>query len=196
MIVIRQKEFNSKAQKARRRNWDIQQGLSQSKETNATSQAKMIGEEKTKNLLDRYTRNTKTKVEGAIKTFLGDIGGKKVTRTLAKDRKDLENMERARKLVNEGRKVSRDSGPLWSSERNVNDHINEKGQNGVRFHNSKSDIEYALKNSKNKQYLKKQRINNLKAAGAVAATVGTVAGIGYGIKKAVDKNKKENGKEK
>ena len=26
MIVIRQKEFNSKAQKARRRNWDIQQG--------------------------------------------------------------------------------------------------------------------------------------------------------------------------
>ena len=39
-------------------------------------------------------------------------------------------------------------------------------------------------------------VKNLKTAGKVGIGVAGAAGIGYGIKKAVDKNKKENGKEK
>lgn len=194
MIIIRQKEFNSKEQKARRRKYDLEQAMKQKNKTEALSQAEMLGEGKTKDLLDRYTKNTKTREEGAMNTFLGKIRGKKVTRTLARDRKDLEAMEKARKLVNEGRQASRKiNDDYWSS--NVNEHINTK-EAGSKYHNWKSDYERALKNSKNKHYLRKERINNLKAAGALAAITGGAVAAGIGAKKLVDKKKSKKSERK
>ena len=50
--------------------------------------------------------------------------------------------------------------------------------------------------SSTKKVAGQKLVKNLKTAGKVGIGVAGAAGIGYGIKKAVDKNKKENGKEK
>ena len=99
-----QKEFNSKAQKARRRKYDYQQGLNHgylrsSKEDvlNAQSQAKIIGEKKTNELLDYSTKNTKTN-----KNFFS-----KDTTISVKNKKQADEIKRAEDLIRAGRSGSR-----------------------------------------------------------------------------------------
>ena len=101
---LEQREFNSKAQKLRRRKWDIEQGLGSDKTSSfaptsltdrtmtglekklqgeAISQAKQLGKEKTIDLLDKSTKNTKTSKDGFFKTRT----------TIATTRQELKEME-------------------------------------------------------------------------------------------------------
>ena len=107
-----QKEFNSKAQKAMRRKWDLEQAMdahSYQDEENlkiqkAKSQDFMLGRKKTNELIDKATKQTKTEDE----KMLGiTVGKKHVLR--GKDKKEVEEMENATNLLRAGRKRSKDT---------------------------------------------------------------------------------------
>ena len=252
MIVIRQKEFNSKAQKARRRNWDIQQGKdvvetwnnnsidpsarfherADPKKSNA--QFKMLGEEKTKELIDEATKkNRSSKSKGGL------FGLSKGPRQYVgvSNQKEAEKLKQAEDIVALGRERSRMSAShedalldknsaaykkAKKNRNNLNDIIN-SGEGGTTRmeeykYTTEDNIKKAVEHSKatNPSEVKKsiakheakaaelrakkvagqKLVKNLKTAGKVGIGVAGAAGIGYGIKKAVDKNKKENGKEK
>lgn len=112
MIILRQKEFNSKAQKAMRRRWDLEQAMDahsyRDKENlkiqKAKSQDSMLGRKKTNELIDKATKQTKTEDE----KMLGiTVGKKHVLR--GKDKKEVEEMENATNLLRAGRKRSKDT---------------------------------------------------------------------------------------
>lgn len=103
MIILRQKEFNSKAQKAMRRKWDLEQAMDYNTDLNnkvkeAISQDSMLGREKTNELLDKATKQTKTKKTGFFT---------KETKIYGKDRKELDEMTNATELLRAGRKRSK-----------------------------------------------------------------------------------------
>ena len=111
MIILRQKEFNSKAQKAMRRKWDLEQAMDSYdfydddlKIQKAKSQDAMLGRKKTNELIDKATKQTKTEPE----KFLGiTVGKKHVLR--GKDKREVEEMENATNLLRAGRKRSKDT---------------------------------------------------------------------------------------
>lgn len=116
MIILRQKEFNSKAQKAMRRKWDLEQAMdahSYLDEKNlkiqkAKSQDSMLGRKKTNELIDKATKQTKTDyVDRKLK-----IG--KIVETNAKDKKELEEMKNATNLLRAGRKRSKDTHNFYT----------------------------------------------------------------------------------
>jgi len=192
--MIIQRLFSSKAQKARRRKWDMDQAMKQGEQTEAVSQAKMLGKDKTNDLLNKYTKNTKTGLEGGIefkgKKFLAD----KVTRTTVKNKKELDEMERARNLVREGRKKSR-AKTDWSNhkEYGVNDHINDKAKETWSGYKDKFMYKDVL-NKKISEKSRKQTEKALKKAGKGALIAGGVVAAGIGAKKLADKKKKKSEK--
>lgn len=115
MIILRQKEFNSKAQKAMRRKWDLEQAMdahSYLDEENlkiqkAKSQDSMLGRKKTNELIDKATKQTKTEPE---KWLGATVGKKHVLR--GKDKKEIEEMENATNLLRAGRNRSKDTHNL------------------------------------------------------------------------------------
>ena len=184
--MIIQRLFSSKEQKARRRKCDMDQAMKQSEQTEAVSQAKMLGKDKTNKLLDKYTKNTKTGLEGGIEFDGKRILADKVTRTTVKNRKELDEMERARMLVQEGREKSRAKNKAWfegNKNYNVNDHINDKADDIGRSH--KIHYEKALK----KKISEKKAAKMLKKGGKIALATGGVVAAGIGAKKLVDKKK-------
>ena len=199
--MIIQRLFSSKEQKARRRKWDMDQAMKQGEQTEAVSQAKMLGKDKTNELLNKYTKNTKTGLEGGIefdgKRFLAD----KVTRTTVKNKKELDEMERARKLVQEGRKKSRAKNKAWyegNKNYNVNDHINDKADEVLgQSHKRKINYERALekKISEKEAAKSKEQVGKfIKKAGKGALIAGGVVAAGIGAKKLADKKKAEKKK--
>ena len=209
MIVIRQKEFNSKAQKARRRKYDLQQGSTANysdymgfadegkRLSQAQSQDKMLGRDRTNELLNKWEKS----VKGSEKGWFGDRKIK-YDGTDFGNKKKLEEVERAKDLLRAGRERNRDRQfpTLYEKrEKDVNTLINSgEAGGGDKFNRHK--IKDALKESRKANPRKKatnlKMVKNLKTAGKVGLGVAATAGLGYGIKKAVDKNKKEDGKEK
>ena len=185
--MIIQRLFSSKEQKARRRKWDMDQAMKQGEQTEAVSQAKMLGKDKTNKLLNKYTKNTKTGLEGGIEFDGKRILADKVTRTTVKNRKELDEMERARMLVQEGREKSRAKNKAWfegNKNYNINDHINDKADD-VRGRSHKIHYEKALKN----KISEKKAGKMLKKGGKIALATGGVVAAGIGAKKLVDKKK-------
>ena len=192
-----QKEFSSKAQKARRRKYDYQQGLnhgylSSSKEDvlNAQSQAKIIGEKKTNELLDYSTKNTKTN-----KNFFS-----KDTTISVKNKKQADEIKRAEDLIRAGRSGSRLEAkfPTLTNSGKINpNHIINGRRSGEFGYGkiggvSKYTIESALENGKLAQ--KKKLVEDLKKKKLTKKiALGTAAVIGTGIaaKKIYDKKKKK-----
>ena len=123
-----QKEFNSKAQKAMRRKWDLEQAMDayDSDQENgikiqkAKSQDSMLGRKRTNELIDKATKQTKTEPE----KFLGITVGKKAV-LKGKDNKELEEMENATELLRAGRKRSKDTHG-WYTVRGKRDESFEK----------------------------------------------------------------------
>ena len=185
--MIIQRLFSSQEQKARRRKWDMDQAMKQGEQTEAVSQAKMLGKDKTNKLLNKYTKNTKTGLEGGIEFDGKRILADKVTRTTVKNRKELDEMERARMLVQEGREKSRAQNKAWfegNKNYNVNDHINDKADDVIgRSH--KIHYEKALK----KKISEKKATKMLKKGGKFALATGGVVAAGIGAKKLADKKK-------
>lgn len=185
MIILRQKEFNSKAQKTRRRKWDMDQAMKQGEQTEAVSQAKMLGKDKTNDLLNKYTKNTKTGLEGGIEFKGKKLLANKVTRTTVENKKELDEMERARNLVREGRKKSRANTDWFNNkEYGVNDHINDKAREIWSGYKDK----FMYKNALDKKISEKSR-KALKKGGKIALATGGAIAAGIGAKKLIDKKK-------
>lgn len=163
---------------------------------NAQSQAKMIGEKKTNELLDYSTKNTKTN-----KNFFS-----KNTTISVKNKKQADEIKRAEDLIRAGRSGSRLEATFPtltnSGKENLNHIINKKrsgefghGKIGGEFD---FNIKRALKNGKLAQKerekklvadLKKKKLNKKIALGT-AAVLGT-AGLAYAGKKLYDKKKEK-----
>ena len=226
MIVIRQKEFNSKAQKARRRAYDLQQGSSAKYAnvkkglfdfdgpsnseilSNAQSQDKMIGRKKTMDLI----KKGEDSVVGSSKGIMSKTVSYDTTKV--KNKKELDEIKRARDLLRAGRSRNRDREFKYLYENkkdNVNDLINRK-KNGRLI--TKRDRKDAVEQSKitNPRLVKEsiakhearavelrakkvagqKLVKNLKTAGKVGIGVAGAAGIvAYKVKKKIDRKKKE-----
>lgn len=229
MIILRQKEFNSKAQKAMRRKWDLEQAMDarefdnekQLKLNKAKSQDSMLGRKKTEELLDKATKQTKSK--------RGPFGFGKDVRIQGKDQKELDEMENSINLLRAGRKRSKDVMDIYthpnkrndSFEKNLDRAISKnRGAGKLNFRTlgaEKHGRTYILDDELKKQIEeRKERMsakNNPKSSdktkkindfikdhkGAViGGTLGAAALVGGGIaiKKARDKKKRKESEKK
>lgn len=222
--------FSSKAQKARRRAYDLQQGSSakyanlkrlfdsdksNNKEilSDAQSQDKMIGRKKTMDLIKKGEDSVVGSSKGIIsKTISYDP-------TKVKNKKELEEIERARNLLRAGRDRSRSSSKfreLYEDRKaNLNDTINMKaaGRNNIKWERkdaveqSKINNPRRVRESIAKHEAKAAELRakkeagirlkkNLKRGGIGALAVGGAVAAGIGAKKLMDNKKAEKEKEK
>jgi len=219
---LRNKTYSSKAQKARRRVYDLQRGssaryaylesqLDGERLSSAQSQDKMIGRKKTMDLIKKGEDSITGSSKGILnKTISYDT-------TKVKNKKELEEINRARDLLRAGRNRNRDRlfPRLYEGKKdNVNHTINMKSVNKnyilpdarkeaveqSKIINPKRVKESIAKHEAKSNELRAKKLageklaKNLKTAGKVGLGVAGVAGIGYGIKKAIDKKKKEDKK--
>ena len=203
-----QKEFNSKAQKAMRRKWDLEQAMDAYdsnqekgiKIQKAKSQDSMLGRKRTNELIDKATKQTKTEPE----KILGVTVGKKAV-LRGKDNKELEEMKNATELLRAGRKRSKDTYG-WHTVREKRDESFEKkldrkitnsdaidakfGSNYIGAHKNRNDYQFdkqlkeQIKDRKNRLAKKKVKDfikDNKKGLAIGGAALGATALIGGGI---------------
>lgn len=209
MIVIRQKEFNSKAQKERRAKWETQSQSRpsqrdidrQMKDPRSALEKKLDSELGIKDN-PRYNKTEGQAIEAAKKNnfrfdrrFENKVADKLETDPALRQkfRKEAADRRKGQKqilkdIVDLGKKWAVEDAEReakWKAERKA-----AKSKASIAKHEAKAAELRAKKVAGQKM------VKNLKTAGKVGIGVAGAAGIGYGIKKAVDKNKKENGKEK
>lgn len=212
MIVLRNKEFSSKAQKKLRRAYDLQQGSTARYATGedrlaaAKAQDKMVGRKKTAELLEKGEKS----VTGSSKSILSRAIHYDTNKV--KNRKELDEITRAQDLLRAGRERNRDIKwkSLYEGKRdNVNDTINKKtpGDPGwkwdrrdaikqSRITNPKLVKESIAKHEARAAELRAKKVagqklvKNLKTAGKVGLGAATLVGGGVVAKKIYDKNKK------
>ena len=216
--MIIQRLFSSKAQKARRRAYDLQQGSSakyanvkplfdfdgpSDKEilSDAQSQDKMIGRKKTMDLIKKGEDSTVGSSKGIMsKTVSYDA-------TKIKNKKELDEINRARNLLRAGRDRNRDrefKGLYEGKKENVNDIINKKKTDKIPNKWNRKDAVEQSKITNPKQVkesiakheakaaelrAKKEAGKMLKKGGKIALATGGVVAAGIGAKKLVDKKK-------
>ena len=226
MIVIRQKEFNSKAQKERRTKWETQSQSRpsqkdidrQMKDPRSTLEKKLDSELGIKDN-PRYNKTEGQAIEAAKKNnFRYDnkfVGGDPLTIDKSKSRRrlaiifgkhpDRPNTGLYRKeAIEDFKKGLRDAPGASERKKALIERADnyEREKEAARKAKAKASAESIAKHEAKAAELRAKKVagqklvKNLKTAGKVGIGVAGAAGIGYGIKKAVDKNKKENGKEK
>ena len=251
MIVIRQQEFNSKAQKARRAKFDNAQiPLGYNREENQSLIKKL--HESGKHDLDsamaasdkHFKRNRVKDYIGAVEANKSDLNTRKANylskKILGKDyntfgfialgakpKTDLFKKEAAEdkakfskidskpssdnitkettkvvgaesKSVNSTKKAIKDSyRPIYFHENGEISKPNKFDEKSLKeLGDSIAKHRAKAAELRAKKVAGQKLVKNLKTAGKVGIGVAGAAGVGYGIKKAVDKNKKEDGKEK
>lgn len=234
MIVIRQKEFNSKAQKARRAKWDMEGYKS-------PVDKELIEYQKNRGRLNRRTpEEIKLDEELGVKVKEAPLKTDKQAEEAARKKlgRGVRQMEHhgdplknpfnksksSRRLrLTFGNHPDRPNTELYKKEalqdhwKGVSDRFDaaekkkklvekadeyekkEAERKAKKAADSRASIakhEAKAAELRAKKVAGQKLVKNLKTAGKVGIGVAGAAGIGYGIKKAVDKNKKENGKEK
>ena len=212
MIIIRQKEFNSKAQKARRAKFDNAQiPLGYNREENQSLIKKL--HKSGKHDIDsamaasdkHFKRNRVKDYVGGVEANKSDLNTRKADllskKILGKDYNSFGMIGLGAKPETDlfKKEAAEDKAKFSKIDSKLSSNNIAKETTKVVDAESKAvnSTKKALNlSSSTKKVAGQKLVKNLKTAGKVGIGVAGAAGIGYGIKKAVDKNKKENGKEK
>lgn len=196
-----QKEFNNKAQKARRAKWETE-NQSRPSQKDIDYQLKDPRSKMEKELDQklgikdnpRYNKTQKEAIDAAKKkNFRSDLRWKNTAADeLALGPAIRQEFRKDKAQLLKKRKQTSESIKKFEKEMLENEAKEKAERKAAEFRASIAKHEAKAAELRAKKVAGQKLIKNLKTAGKVGLGVAGAAGIGYGIKKAVDKKKKDN----
>jgi len=194
MIILRQKEFNSKAQKARRAKFDNAQiplGYNREEHQNLIKKLHKSGKHDLDSAMaasdKHFKRNRVKDYIGGVEANKSDLNTRKANylskKLLGKDYNTFGSIALGAKPETDlfKKEAAEDKAKFSKVNSKLNsDNIAKKATETI-------SKDKTIKSPK----VNPKLVKNLKTAGKVGLGVAGAAGIGYGIKKAIDKNKKK-----